>query len=43
MKEGMMAAGIVKAKDWLDGVNGKKPGCTGAVQGCTKCRENAHS
>lgn len=20
-----MAAGIVKAKDWLDGVNGKKP------------------
>ncbi|EAY7344095.1 phage portal protein, partial [Salmonella enterica] len=24
MKEGMMAAGIVKAKDWLDGVNGKK-------------------
>lgn len=24
MKEGMMAAGIVKAKDWLDSVNGKK-------------------
>lgn len=24
MKEGMMAAGIVKAKDWLDGLNGKK-------------------
>jgi phage portal protein BeeE len=41
MKDGMMAAGVITAKEWLDSVKAKGSGCAGTLQRCKECRENA--